>query len=137
MQTLLVTGPGGAGSSTVAAATALRLTAAGTRCVLMTSRPPRPAGLADALRLDVVTPQPALEQLWNRHAQALAAAAHHSAFNLANALGPWLGGLAITAGWGLPSIGWIGTALSVAGLGVLLLTLALHQRQRAAVAIAA
>ena len=74
MQTLLVTGPGGAGSSTVAAATALRLTAAGTRCVLMTSRPPRPAGLADALRLDVVTPQPALEQLWNRHAQALAAA---------------------------------------------------------------
>lgn len=63
-------------------------------------------------------------------AQALAAAAHHSAFNFANALGPWLGGLAIAAGWGLPAIGWIGSALSVAGLGVLLLTLALHQRQR-------
>ncbi|WP_347303936.1 MFS transporter [Croceibacterium sp. TMG7-5b_MA50] len=63
-------------------------------------------------------------------AQALAAAAHHSAFNFANALGPWLGGLAIAAGWGLPSIGWIGTVLSLAGLALLLLTLSLHRQQR-------
>jgi DHA1 family inner membrane transport protein len=70
-------------------------------------------------------------------AQALAAAAHHSAFNFANALGPWLGGLAIGAGWGLPATGWIGTALSLAGLGVLLLTLMLHRRQRTGVALPA
>jgi arsenite-transporting ATPase len=74
MQILLVTGPGGAGSSTVAAATALRLTAAGTRCVLLTSRPARPVGLAGAVRVDVVPPLPALEQLWDRHAGALAGA---------------------------------------------------------------
>ncbi|MCW2578233.1 MAG: putative ion transporting ATPase, partial [Modestobacter sp.] len=74
MQTLLLTGPGGAGSSTVAAATALRLADAGSRCVLLTTRPPRARELADAVRVDVVTPQPALEQLWARHADALAAA---------------------------------------------------------------
>jgi arsenite-transporting ATPase len=74
VQTLLVTGPGGAGSSTVAAATALRLTAAGSRCVLLTTRPPRTAGLTDAVLVDVVATQPTLEQLWARHAGALAAA---------------------------------------------------------------
>lgn len=63
-------------------------------------------------------------------AQALAAAAHHSAFNTANALGPWLGGLAIAAGWGLPSTGWIGAALSAGGLGMYLVTLALYRREQ-------
>jgi DHA1 family inner membrane transport protein len=58
-------------------------------------------------------------------AQALAAAAHHSAFNMANALGPWLGGLAITAGYGFTATGWIGAALSLGGLAVFLLALAL------------
>jgi DHA1 family inner membrane transport protein len=58
-------------------------------------------------------------------AQALAAAAHHSAFNVANALGPWLGGLAISAGFGFTSTGWIGAGLSLAGLTVFLFALAL------------
>ena len=34
-------------------------------------------------------------------AQTLAAALNHSAFDFANALGAWLGGLAIAAGWGV------------------------------------
>ncbi|MBT0667139.1 MFS transporter [Novosphingobium profundi] len=63
-------------------------------------------------------------------AQALAAAAHHSAFNTANALGPWLGGMAIAAGWGLPSTGWIGAALSIGGLAMYLLTLTLYRREQ-------
>ncbi|AIT79538.1 MFS transporter [Novosphingobium pentaromativorans] len=62
-------------------------------------------------------------------AQALAAAAHHSAFNIANALGPWLGGLAITAGYGLTSTGWIGAALSLAGLGIFIVTITQHRKQ--------
>ena len=33
-------------------------------------------------------------------AQGLAAALNHSAFNVANAIGPWLGGLSIAAGFG-------------------------------------
>jgi DHA1 family inner membrane transport protein len=61
-------------------------------------------------------------------AQSLAAAAHHSAFNVANALGPWLGGLAITAGYGFTSTGWIGAALSIAGLAVFLIALAAARR---------
>lgn len=48
--------------------------------------------------------------------QALAAALNHSAFNTANALGPWLGGIAIAAGYGWTSTGWVGVGLSIAGL---------------------
>ncbi len=51
-------------------------------------------------------------------AQTLAAALNHSAFNTANALGPWLGGLAIAAGYGWTSTGWVGMALALGGLGV-------------------
>ena len=49
-------------------------------------------------------------------AQTLAAASNHAAFNIANALGPWLGGLAITAGLGWTSTGYIGAATAVGGL---------------------
>ena len=49
-------------------------------------------------------------------AQTLAAALNHSAFNMANALGAWLGGLSIAAGLGWTSTGPIGAALSAAGL---------------------
>jgi DHA1 family inner membrane transport protein len=51
-------------------------------------------------------------------AQSLAAALNHSAFNLANALGPWLGGLAIAAGFGWTSTGWVGCGLALAGFAV-------------------
>jgi DHA1 family inner membrane transport protein len=49
-------------------------------------------------------------------AQALAAALNHSAFNVANALGPWLGGLAIAGGYGWTSTGFVGCALACGGL---------------------
>lgn len=49
-------------------------------------------------------------------AQTLAAASNHSAFNAANALGPWLGGMAITAGYGWTSTGVVGAATAVCGL---------------------
>jgi DHA1 family inner membrane transport protein len=49
-------------------------------------------------------------------AQTLAASLNHSAFNIANALGAWLGGVAIAAGLGWASTGWLGALLSVAGL---------------------
>jgi MFS transporter, DHA1 family, inner membrane transport protein len=51
-------------------------------------------------------------------AQALAAALNHSAFNFANALGPWLGGMAIAAGYGWTSTGWVGSGLALCGLAV-------------------
>lgn len=61
-------------------------------------------------------------------AQTLAAALNHSAFNVANALGAWLGGLAIAAGYGFASTGWVGAALAVAGLVVFGLSLVSDQR---------
>lgn len=61
-------------------------------------------------------------------AQTLAAALHHSAFNVANALGPWLGGLSIAAGYGLVSTGWIGAVLALGGLAIFLTAIALERR---------
>jgi DHA1 family inner membrane transport protein len=49
-------------------------------------------------------------------AQTLAAALNHSAFNVANALGAWLGGLAIAAGLGWTSTGWVGVLLALGGM---------------------
>ncbi|MES4906838.1 MULTISPECIES: MFS transporter [unclassified Streptomyces] len=53
-----------------------------------------------------------------RHAPTLASASNHSAFNLANAGGAWLGGVAIAAGWGWTSPTLVGAALAVAGLAI-------------------
>nr|WP_310192409.1 MFS transporter [Pseudomonas hunanensis] len=53
-------------------------------------------------------------------APSLAAASNHAAFNLANALGPWFGGMAISAGLGWTSTGYIGAAAALVGLGVYL-----------------
>jgi DHA1 family inner membrane transport protein len=52
------------------------------------------------------------------HAQSLAAALNHSAFNVANAIGPWLGGLTIAAGLGFTSTGYVGCALALGGLAI-------------------
>lgn len=49
-------------------------------------------------------------------AQTLAAALNHSAFNVANALGPWLAGMSIAAGYGFASSGFVGSALALGGL---------------------
>jgi DHA1 family inner membrane transport protein len=51
-------------------------------------------------------------------AQTLAAALNHSAFNVANALGPLLGGAAIAHGLGLSSTGLVGCALALGGLAI-------------------
>lgn len=51
-------------------------------------------------------------------AQTLAAASNHSAFNVANALGPWLGGMAITAGYGWTSTGVVGALTALGGLAI-------------------
>lgn len=49
-------------------------------------------------------------------AQTLAAASIQAAFNMANAIGPWLAGLALAASLGWSSAGWVGAALSAGGL---------------------
>ncbi|WP_099558782.1 MFS transporter [Hartmannibacter diazotrophicus] len=56
-------------------------------------------------------------------AQTLAAALNHSAFNIANALGAWLGGMAIASGQGFASTGLVGAFLACAGILVFGVTL--------------
>ncbi|MBW8446325.1 MAG: MFS transporter [Arenimonas sp.] len=61
-------------------------------------------------------------------AQTLAAASNHSAFNIANALGAWLGGLVITWGFGYGATGFVGAALSALGLVIFLLSVLIEKR---------
>jgi DHA1 family inner membrane transport protein len=63
-------------------------------------------------------------------AQTLGAAMNHAALNAANALGAWLGGLVIAAGWGYLAPSWVGVGLAVAGLGVLAVSLSLESGVR-------
>jgi DHA1 family inner membrane transport protein len=49
-------------------------------------------------------------------AQTMAAAVNHSALNLGNSLGAFLGGAAIAAGWGYLAPTWLGLALCVPGV---------------------
>jgi DHA1 family inner membrane transport protein len=63
-------------------------------------------------------------------AQTLAAALNHSAFNIANALGPYLAGLAIGAGLGWQSAGWVGCALALGGFVLWLVAVADARRSQ-------
>ena len=55
-------------------------------------------------------------------AQTLGAALNHASLNVANALGAWLGGLVIAAGWGYRAPALVGVGLSAAGFAVLVLS---------------
>lgn len=55
-------------------------------------------------------------------APTLASSLNHSALNMANALGAFVGGLVITWGWGFTAPAMVGAVLAVLGLGVALLS---------------
>ena len=60
-------------------------------------------------------------------AQTLGAAMNHASLNVANALGAWLGGIVIAAGYGYRAPALVGVALSVAGLLVILVSARLQR----------
>lgn len=60
-------------------------------------------------------------------AQTVAAALNHSAFNIANALGAWAGGMTIAAGYGLQSTALVGAILPLGGIAVLAISLAVER----------
>lgn len=66
----------------------------------------------------ITTPVQMLLMINAKDAPTMAAASNHSAFNMANASGAWLGGLVISAGWGWAAPNLVGAALAVAGLGL-------------------
>jgi DHA1 family inner membrane transport protein len=67
---------------------------------------------------------PGLQMRVMRHAAdapTLASGANIAAFNLGNALGAYLGGLTIAAGFGFTSPAWVGAGLTFAGWGVMVM----------------
>lgn len=62
-------------------------------------------------------------------AQTLGAAMNHASLNIANALGAWLGGLVIAAGWGYQSPALVGVALSLGGFFVLVVAFVLAKER--------
>ncbi|MGO1944578.1 MAG: MFS transporter [Ancrocorticia sp.] len=59
----------------------------------------------------------------------MSAAMNHAAFNMANALGAFLGGAVVSAGWGYRAPAAIGVVLAVAGTCVLVSAYTLQRRQ--------
>lgn len=55
--------------------------------------------------------------------QSIAAALNHSALNMGNSLGAFLGGAVIAVGWGFVAPAWVGVALAVAGLALAVVSL--------------
>lgn len=64
-----------------------------------------------------------------KSAPSLAAASNHAAFNIANAIGPWLGGMAVSAGFGWTSTGYIGAMMAIGGLGVWFISRTIERRR--------
>lgn len=63
-------------------------------------------------------------------APTLAGATTTSSFNIGNTVGPWLGGLVISAGWGYQSVAWTGAALAAGGIAATALASHVQKRTR-------
>jgi MFS transporter, DHA1 family, inner membrane transport protein len=63
-------------------------------------------------------------------AQTMGAALNHAAFNAANALGAWLGGLAIESRYGEAGTVWVAIGLTLAGAAIFAVAEAVRRRAR-------
>ncbi|MFE7066881.1 MFS transporter [Microbacterium sp. NPDC057658] len=61
--------------------------------------------------------------------QSIAAAMNHSALNIGNSLGAFLGGIVIAVGWGFTAPAWTGAVLAVAGLLIALVSYRVEPRR--------
>ncbi|MGM7666244.1 MFS transporter [Microbacterium sp. A93] len=64
--------------------------------------------------------------------QSIAAAMNHSALNIGNSLGAFLGGMVIAIGWGFTAPAWVGAALALVGLAI---TVVAFRTERVALAV--
>jgi DHA1 family chloramphenicol resistance protein-like MFS transporter len=90
-----------------------------TALALLAHVPAAAVVLSFLLGLAVFTAAPALNaRMFNvaNAAPTLAGATTTASFNIGNTLGPWLGGLVISAGWGFAAVAWTGAALAVTAL---------------------
>nr|WP_167150436.1 MFS transporter [Lysinibacter cavernae] len=65
-----------------------------------------------------------------KDSQSIAAALNHSAFNIGNAAGAYLGGVVIAAGYGFISPIWVGVVLAIGGLFFATVSVLLDRRRR-------
>ncbi|GGF25991.1 MFS transporter [Subtercola lobariae] len=63
--------------------------------------------------------------------QTIGAALNHSALNTGNALGPILGGLALTAGFGYLAPIWVGVVLTLLGIAIAIVSFSVERRGKA------
>lgn len=61
-------------------------------------------------------------------ARNLGAASNHAALNIANALGAWLGGVVLAAGYGYAAPSWVGAGLALGGIAIFAVSLLVHRR---------
>jgi DHA1 family inner membrane transport protein len=66
--------------------------------------------------------------------QSIAAALNHSALNMGNSLGAFLGGAVIAIGWGFVAPAWVGVALALSGLVLAIVSLSVAKRPEPALA---
>lgn len=69
--------------------------------------------------------------------QSIAAALNHSALNIGNATGAFLGGVVIAAGFGFVAPVWVGALLAASGLALALVSFGIESRSARATAAAA
>jgi DHA1 family inner membrane transport protein len=62
------------------------------------------------------------------HAPTLASATNISSFNVGVALGGWAAGEGLAAGFGWPSVTWVGAGFATVGLALVLAAAALDRR---------
>lgn len=70
-------------------------------------------------------------------AELLGSALNHAAFNVGNAIGPWVGGLVIAGGYGYLAPGWAAAGLATLGLILLLISFAVERYGRHTQGVAA
>ncbi|WP_327392419.1 MFS transporter [Streptomyces sp. NBC_01186] len=95
----------------------------------------RVAAVALALMLGVTafTTAPALNaRMFNvaNAAPTLAGATTTASFNIGNTVGPWVGGLVISAGWGYAAVAWVAAAMAAGGVAVTAVASRVHVRSR-------
>ncbi|WP_375384794.1 MFS transporter [uncultured Microbacterium sp.] len=64
--------------------------------------------------------------------QSIAAALNHSALNMGNSAGAFLGGVVIALGWGFVASPWVGVVLALIGAALVIVSYAAQDRRQAA-----